>query len=149
MNTLFNLNSLFKDLLQDSSLVDLLKIENMTEDDNSIEFKNNNGHLRVENLDNGFSMSYKYSSEPIERVTVSNEFKESFHKFCDTLSDDLFQESCDLYTEVYGTLKDLEDDMTPEKVNNFKTCVKRTAEEAIDEAESIIAEMKEVLSNLD
>lgn len=114
----------------------------MTEDENSIEFKNNNGHLRVENLDNGFSMSYHYSSK--EEVN-----KEEFHKFCDTLSDDLFQESCDLYTEVYGELKDLEDNTTNEKIDNFKTCVKRTAEEAIEEAENIISEMKEVLSNLD
>lgn len=142
MKNLFNLNSLFTDLLQDSTLVDLLKIENMTEDENSIEFKNNNGHLRVENLDNGFSMSYHYSSK--EEVN-----KEEFHKFCDTLSDDLFQESCDLYTEVYGELKDLEDNTTNEKIDNFKTCVKRTAEEAIEEAENIISEMKEVLNNLD
>lgn len=79
--------------------------------------------------DNSFEIRYSYNPA----------MKDEFIKWCETIDDELFVEACDKYASTPGkSIKDLDENPTEEKIEDFKAVVRYLALEKISKLQQYI-----------
>ena len=109
------LMKMFSSLNDIKELNDLISEANLVKsEDGSLEFKNENAHLKFNQTDNGMSLSYSYESP-------KKDDKKAFTDLCDTFDDEFFNAACERYSEAYGngSLNELNKNLTRENQEEF------------------------------
>lgn len=117
-----NLNDFLKQLDTLKPLQDLLKSGKVTRnDEGELEITDGETTLGIQCSDNGFkvSLTTEHEDEESEEVLV----RRAFEKFCDTIDDETFEQICNVFSENYFSVKELNENLTSENIKLFLNCV--------------------------
>lgn len=104
------------DNLKKFGLQDIIKEENIKESDsNSVVYKKDDHTLKVDCANEELKVEYIYKPD----------IRSAFMKYCKNLDDDVFVETCELFSKYTGkSMEYLENNITEKNILTFLDCVK-------------------------
>ena len=113
-----------KNLMSEFDYNELLKLINgkLTQKDGETKIESDNGVVEIKETPNSFSIHIE------TKDNTSEDYNQKLIDYCEKIEDDdFFQEVCEHYDDVFGSIKELNDNTTLEGLKNFQKCVQDIA----------------------
>lgn len=148
-----NLNDFLAQLDQLKSLQGLLTSGKVTKnEDGELEFSDGETTLKLSSTDNGFKVSlvteHFEDEENYEQESEEVLIRREFERFCDTIDDETFEQTCNKYSEHFTSIKELNDNLNKTSIKNFISCLQDICKEETNKYETYFSDSNIYLKSL-